>query len=163
MLAVKSLREAVSVPPARWAGDLAMRALGDGALLTEQTSQGPSVNLAVQALLYSGRLSEAQHAADAAVRDARERGALLAHVEASYVRALVLFARGRITEAAADAQVAVDGLDWRWHEHRQGAVAILLRCMVERAELEQAASLIERADQELPSVGGPRIASPCCT
>ena len=77
VLAVKSLQEAVSVPPAQWAGDLAMRALGDGALLAEQTSQGPSVNLAVQALLYAGRLSEAQKAADAAVRDARERGALL--------------------------------------------------------------------------------------
>ena len=58
VLAVKSLQEAVSVPPAQWAGDLAMRALGDGALLAEQTSQGPSVNLAVQALLYAGRLSE---------------------------------------------------------------------------------------------------------
>ena len=150
VLAVKSLREAVSVPPARRAGDLAMRALGDGALLREQTSQGPSVNLAVQALLYAGRLSEAQDAADAAVRDARERGALLAHVEASYVRALVLFARGRITEAAADAQAAVDGLDWRWHGQRHPAVAILLHCMVERGELEQAANLIKRADHELP-------------
>ena len=58
VLAVNSLQEAVSVPPAQWAGDLAMRALGDGALLAEQTSQGPSVNLAVQALLYAGRLSE---------------------------------------------------------------------------------------------------------
>ena len=150
MLAVKSLQEAVSVPPAHWAGELAMRALGDGALLAEQTSQGPSVNLAVQALLYVGRLSEAQDAADAAVRDARERGALLAHVEASYVRALALYAQGRITDAAADAQAAVDGLDWRWHHQRQRAVAILLHCMVERGELGDAVTLIERADQELP-------------
>ena len=150
VLAMKSLQEAVSVPPAQWAGYLAMRALGDGALLAEQTSQGPGVNLAVQALLYAGRLSEAQDAADAAVRDARERGALLAHVEASYVRALVFDARGRITEAAADAQAALDGLDWRWHDHRQRAVAILLHCMVERDELNEAARLIERADQELP-------------
>ena len=150
VLAMKSLQEAVSVPPAQWAGYLAMRALGDGALLAEQTSQGPSVNLAVQALLYAGRLSEAQDAADAAVRDARERGALLAHVEASYVRALVFYARGRITEAAADAQAALDGLDWRWHDHRQRAVAILLHCMVERDELNEAGRLIERADQELP-------------
>ena len=150
VLAVKSLQEVVSVPPAQWAGDLAMRALGDGALLAEQTSQGPSVNLAVQALLYAGRLSEAQKAADAAVRDARERGALLAHVEACYARALVLYARGQITDAAADAQAALDGLDWRWHDHRQRAVAIQLHCMVERAELDEAVSLIERADEELP-------------
>ena len=151
VLAVKSLQEAVSVPPAQWAGDLAMRALGDGALLAEQTSQGPSVNLAVQALLYAGRLSEAQKAADAAVRDARERGALLAHVEASYARALVLYARGEITEAAADAQAALDGLDWRWHDHRQRAVAIKLHCMVECGELDEAVSLIERANEELPA------------
>jgi DNA-binding CsgD family transcriptional regulator len=59
-------------------------------------------------------------------------------------------ARGWVTEAAADAQTALDGLDWRWHAHRQRAVAIQLQCMVERAELEDAVHLIQRADQELP-------------
>ena len=73
------------------------------------------------------------------------------------MRALVLYARGRITEAAADAQAALDGLDWRWHDHRQRAVAILLHCMVERDELDEAASLIERADQELPVPVAPGI------
>ena len=150
VLAVQSMHEAVYMPPVHRAAALAMRALGDGALLAEQTSQGPSVNLAVLALLYAGRLVEAQHAADAAVRDARERGALLAHVEASYVRALVLYARGRITEAAADAQAAVDRLNWRWHAHPQRALAALLHCMVERDELDEAFRLIEQAEQKLP-------------
>ena len=138
-----------------------MRALGDGVLLAEQTSQGPSVNLAVLALLYAGRLIEAQAAADATVRDARERGALLAHVEASYVRSLVLYARGQIAEAAADAQAAVDGMNWRWHGHPHRAVAALLDCMVERDELDEAARLIERAERELPAPTG-RGTSHCC-
>jgi tetratricopeptide (TPR) repeat protein len=151
VLAVQALQEAVFVPPARWGGDLAMRALAGGALLAEQTSQGPSINMAVLALLYGGRLSEALEAADATVRDARERGALLAHVEASYVRSQVLFAHGRITEAAADAQAAVDGMNWRWHGHPHRAVGALLDCLVERGELDKAAALIERADRELPA------------
>jgi tetratricopeptide (TPR) repeat protein len=150
VLAVQALQEAVFVPPARWGGDHAMRALGDGALLAEQTSQGPSINMAVLALLYSGRLSEALEAADATVRDARDRGALLAHVEASYVRSNVLFAHGRITEAAADAQAAVDGMNWRWHGHPHRALTVLLDCMVERGDLDVAADLIGRADNDLP-------------
>ena len=159
VLAVQSLQEAVFVPPAQWGGDLAVRALGDGVLLAEQTSQGPSVNLAVLALLYAGRLIEAQAAADATVRDARERGALLAHVEASYVRSFVLYARGQIAEAAADAQAAVDGMNWRWHGHPHRAVAALLDCMVERDELDEAARLIERAERELPAPTGRGISA----
>ncbi len=154
VLAVQSLHESVFVSPAPRAADLAIQALGDGALLAEQTSQGPGVNLATLALFHAGRLIEAQHAADATVRDARRRGALLAHAEASVVRALVLYTRGRITDAAADAQAAADGMNWGWHAHPQTAVATQVHCMIERDELKEAASLIERAERELVPPAG---------
>src|ERR1700738_1611710 len=149
LLAVEALRQSLTTPPVSRAADLALHALGDGALLAEQGSQGPSVNLAILALLHCGRLIEAHVAADATVRDARDRGDHLAYAEASLVRAFVLYARGRINDAAADAQAAVNGFQRRGHAHAQTALAILAHCMVERGEPTEAASAIERAGEEL--------------
>ncbi|WP_253900635.1 helix-turn-helix transcriptional regulator [Mycobacterium asiaticum] len=143
VLAFQALRDAMTTPPADRAGDLAVRALGNGALLAEQTSEGPSVNLAVLALLHAGRLVEAHEAADATVRDARERGGVLAHAEASLVRALVLYERGNIPDAAADAQVAWEAISARSHVHANGAMATLANCMIERGELDEAAGLFD--------------------
>jgi DNA-binding CsgD family transcriptional regulator len=152
ILAVQALRGAVATPPAAPAADLAIRALGGGALLAEQGSQGPSVNLAVLALLHCGRVVEAHHAADATVRDARMRGAQLAYAEATIVRALVLHTRGQITEAAADAQAAVDILQHSGNSHAQTALAVLVNCMIERGELTEASSVLDHADEQLESM-----------
>jgi DNA-binding CsgD family transcriptional regulator len=146
VLAGQALHEALTTPPASRAADLAIRALGDGALLAEQTSQGPSVNLATLALLHSGRVIEAQHAVDATIRDARERGAQLAHAATSIVCALVFYTRGRITDAAADAEAAFDVLHHRGHAHQQTALAALAHCMIERGDLREAAAMFERRE-----------------
>jgi ATP/maltotriose-dependent transcriptional regulator MalT len=130
------------VPPAGRAANLAIRALDSGALLAEQTSQSPVVNMAVLALLHAGRLVEANEIADAVVRDARERGAPLAYAEASMVRAVVQLTRGRVIDAAADAQTALDGM--RWHAEAQAALATLVNCMIERGQLAEAAEMIKR-------------------
>jgi len=150
VLAGRALHEALTTPPAGLAAELAIRALGDGALLAEQTSQGPSVNLATLALLHSGRVIEAQHAVDATIRDARERGAQLAHAATSIVCALVFYTRGRITDAAADAHAAFDVLHHRGHAHQQTALATLVHCMIERGELKEAANMFERDDLLAP-------------
>lgn len=149
VLAVQAMHASLTTPPASVGADLATRALGDGALLAEQTSQGLSANFATLALLHGGLLAEAHEAADAVVRDARERGALLAYSEASLIRALVLYTRGRITDAAADAQAAVDGMRHGWHALAPTALGTLVHCMIERGELKEAADLIERAEAEL--------------
>lgn len=145
VLAFQALRDAMTTPPAHRAGDLAVRALGNGALLAEQTSEGPSVNLATLALLHSGRLLEALDAAEATLRDARGRGGVLAYAEASLVRALVLYECGRIPEAAADAEAAWEGMNARSHAHADTALATLVLCMIERGELDEAALLFEDA------------------
>jgi DNA-binding CsgD family transcriptional regulator len=155
VLAVRALHECMIVPPAGPAAELAIRALDSGALLAEQTSQSPVVNLAVLALLHAGRLLEAHQAADAVILDARERGAPLAYAEASLVRALVHFTRGHVTDAAADAQTALDGM--RWHAHAQTAMATLVNCMIERRELAEAAEMSKcakdrAAPEQVPGV-----------
>ena len=118
-------------------------------MLAEQSSQGPGVNLAVLALLQCGRVIEAQEAADAIVCDARGRGAQLAYAEASLVRALVFYARGRVNEAAADAQAALEGIGQRDNSHAQTALATRVNCMIERGELMEAESVLRDAQSLL--------------
>jgi DNA-binding CsgD family transcriptional regulator len=151
VLAVHALSAAMTTPPAREAGDLAIRALGDGALLAEQTSQGAGVNLAILALHHSGRLIEANEAADATVRDACSRGARLAYAEASVVRAILLHTRGRVNDAAADAQAAFELLQHHEHAHARTALAVLAHCLIERGELAEATKTMSLAN-DLPAV-----------
>src|SRR4029079_12817241 len=139
---------------------LALRALRDGALLAELTSRSPVVSLAVLALLHSGRLVEAHEGADALVADARDRGAPMAYAEASLVRALVLFARGRITDAAVDAQTALDRMGR--HAHARTAAATLANCMIERRELAEAASVLHRVQEMPPPVEVPGVEAYVC-
>jgi DNA-binding CsgD family transcriptional regulator len=155
VLAVHALRECLMSAPASTGADMAVRALGDGALLAELTSRSPVVSLAVLALLHSGRLVEAHEAADAVVADARARGAPMAYAEASLSRALVLLARGRITEAAVDAQMALDRMGW--HAHARAAAATLANCMIERRELTEAASVLDRVEEIPPPVDVPGV------
>jgi DNA-binding CsgD family transcriptional regulator len=149
VLAVHALNAALTIPPAARAGELALRALGNGALLAEQTSLGASVNLAILALHHADFLVEAHEAADAAVRDACDRGARLAYAEASVIRAMVLYTRGRVTEAAADAQAAFDLLQHKEHAHAKTALAVLVHCMIDRGELKEATKILSLADDPL--------------
>ena len=159
MLAFRALSDVLTSPPAGPASDLALRALGNGALLAEQTAEGPSVNLATLALLNADRLIEAHQAADATVRDARVHGGLLAYAEASLVRGLVLYARGRITDAAVDAQVAWDGMRCRSHAHAHTALGTLVHCMIERDELDEAVDLMREAAELIGPPGAPAISA----
>ena len=138
ILAVQALQQSLTTPPASSAATLAIRALGNGALLAEQGSQEPGVNLAVLALLQSGWVIEAQEAADAVVCDARGQGAQLAYAEASTIRALVHYARGQVNESAADAQAALDVLENRHNADSRTALATLVNCMIDRGELAEA-------------------------
>ncbi len=151
ILAVQALQQSLTKPPAADAATLAIRALGDGALLAEQGSQDPGVNLAVLALLQCGRVIDAQEAADAVVCDARERGAQLAYAEASLIRALVYYARGRVNESAADAQAALDVMGKRHNSHSQTALATLVNCMIDRGELREVEGLFPDAQSDAAS------------
>ena len=160
VLAVHALRECLMVPPAGAGADMAMRALRDGALLAELTSRSPVVSFAILALLHSGRLVEAHEAADAVVVDARGRGAPMAYAEASLVRALVLLARGDVTDAAVDAQMALDRMGW--HAHARTAAATLANCMIERRELAEAAGVLDSVQEIPPPVDVPGVDAYVC-
>jgi DNA-binding CsgD family transcriptional regulator len=149
VLAVQALRDSLSTPPADRTVVLALRALSKGALLADQGAQGPSVNLATLALYHCERLVEANEVADATVQDALDRGAQLAYAEASMIRALILYARGRIADAAADGQAALDRLELRDHVYADSARALVVQCMIERGELDAAEEILKHTTGRL--------------
>jgi DNA-binding CsgD family transcriptional regulator len=147
--AVKALHDSLTQPPAGYAAELALRALDGGALLAVRGSQCMAVHVATLALLHCNRLAEANEAADAIVRHAVGHGLQLEYAEASWTRALILYARGRVEEAAADAHAAIERLEPRGNMHALTAMAVLVQCMIDRGELDEAAQLIDSADLEL--------------
>jgi DNA-binding CsgD family transcriptional regulator len=148
LLAVEALRQALTTPPAAGAACLALRAMEDRAS-PDDSSADPATILAILALLHCGRLREANDAADVAVLACRERGTPLPHAEASVVRAMVSYARGRIAVASADAEAAVTVLRQHGHPHAQTALAVLTHCMIERGEVDQAVDLWGGEAEEL--------------
>jgi DNA-binding CsgD family transcriptional regulator len=149
-LAVGAFCSSLSGHDVAAAGRLAEQALGQGALLREQTSEGMAVKLAVLALAFSGRGGEAARQAGLLLDDARARGAAVAFAEASMVRAVAHFARGHITEAMADAQAAIDGeLTRDWHMAGVVPRSIRVVCLLERGEVQLAAQEARAAESEL--------------
>lgn len=146
--AVKALHQSLTKPPVGYSAELVLRALDGGALLAARGSQCMAIHLATLALLQCNRLDEAQAAADAVVQHAVEHSLELEYAEASWMRALVLYARGRVDDAAADAQAAFERLrrQSRGNVHVHTAMAILVHCMIERDELDDAAKLVESVD-----------------
>jgi DNA-binding CsgD family transcriptional regulator len=132
---------------------LARRALGGGALLGEETSNGAAVHLAILALLWCGQPDEAEREVDAVLADARRRGAGPAFAEASVVRAMAMLAQGRLDEALADAQAAIDGIERGWTLTSPEPEAIAAFCLIERGELALAESVIASARLAAPETG----------
>jgi DNA-binding CsgD family transcriptional regulator len=106
LLALLSQRETQRGEDPGAAVALALRALGGGRLLREDTGEARSWFLAVYTLLSCEALEEAAEAIEAAVADARRRGAAFAFAGAMGTRAVLELARGRLREAEADARAA---------------------------------------------------------
>ena len=88
--------------------ELALRALGDGALLEEETSEGIGFYVVSGVLSWADAYDENLAALDAAVQDARQRGSVLGFATASYCRGLVHYRQGRLRQASAEFQAALD-------------------------------------------------------
>jgi len=155
VLAALSMYRSMTAPSVAVAR-IARLALGDGELLREETSEGMAANLAIGALAYSGAAEEAQRAVDAVLADARERGAVLAFAEASLVRALIMHVRGRVTEAIADAQAAVKGMERGWHAFGPAPHALVAYGLIERGDLDEAEQVLRAGAEALsdPAVSG---------
>jgi DNA-binding CsgD family transcriptional regulator len=103
--------------------DLALRALGDGALLEEETSEGIGFYVASAVLSWADAYEENLAALDAAVEDAHRRGSVLGFATASYCRGLVHYRQGRLREAATQFHAALERREGGWSDFAEPAVA----------------------------------------
>jgi DNA-binding CsgD family transcriptional regulator len=147
LLALLAAHQVMAVPPVADALTLMRRALGDGLLLREQTSDGIAITFVATALLASGKNDEAHACIEEALADARRRGSALAFAEAALIRGYILFAQGRISDAMADAQAAIDGMNTGWHATAAMPQALLALCLVERDELDAAEAVLSEAER----------------
>jgi ATP/maltotriose-dependent transcriptional regulator MalT len=132
---------------------LATRALGGGALLQDETSDGVGLYLAVFALVVAEDLQTAELAAATAVDDAQRRGSVLGFATACHFRSLAVLRRGRIPDAAADTVNALEARAHGWRHSLGSAVAVQAECMIERGELDEAARELQNLMNE-PGASG---------
>jgi DNA-binding CsgD family transcriptional regulator len=132
---------------------LATRALGGGALLRDETSDGIGFYLAVFALTVAEDLQTAELAAATAVDDARRRGSVLGFATSCHFRSLAVLRRGRIPDAAADNVNALEARAYGWRHSLGAAVAVQAECLMERGELDEAARELQKLMNEKGSPG----------
>jgi DNA-binding CsgD family transcriptional regulator len=100
-------------------------------------------SLATTSLFMAGRFEESVNALTSEIERARERGAVLAFGTLSHVRAHALHRCGRLEDAIADAQSALDTVRYGWEPELPAIYAVLALCLIERGELEAAAAALE--------------------
>jgi DNA-binding CsgD family transcriptional regulator len=128
-----------------WAGappaevlPLARRAWADGALLAEQGADADPVYVLAAALYAIDALELDLEMLDAALREARRRGAVMAVATASYCRSGPLYSMARMPEALADAEQAVRAERDGWAMLLPSARAFLALALLERGDVDGA-------------------------
>jgi DNA-binding CsgD family transcriptional regulator len=129
---------------------LAMRALGGGALLEDETADGVAFYLAVFALTAAEDLQAAELAAATAVDQAQRRGSVLGFATACHFRSLAVLRRGRIPDAAADTVNTLAARRYGWQFSLAAAVAVRAECHIEGGELDAAARELQALMDEGP-------------
>jgi AAA ATPase domain len=128
------------------AAQVALRALGGGRLLDEQTADAMPVYQAVWVLIAAERLQPAQAVLDQALERATGSGSPVGFSLASLFRPYLELARGDLPRAEAEAQSALDAaaqLPGGWFA-LPAVVAGLLDVLIERDRLDDGWQLLER-------------------
>jgi DNA-binding CsgD family transcriptional regulator len=147
---------AISEISASEAAELAERALGDGALLREQTADALPFYQAVYVLTAASRLDRAAALLAAARSEALARGSQLGFAMASLFRSWVELSRGRVGEAEAEADAALRaaGDEHVWPAGFPICVAAVIDVLVVRGHFAEAERLLEHHDLRFPRADG---------
>ena len=145
LLASLCIQRAISGSTAEEAASLAEQAIGDGALLDEQTTDAMPFYQAVYVVASAGRLDRATRLLDAARTDAVARGSQLGFAAASLFRSLVDLAAGRVGEAEADGTDALRAAsdDHLWAAGLPACVAALVDVFAVQGRAALAERLLE--------------------
>jgi DNA-binding CsgD family transcriptional regulator len=134
VLAAAAVQQAFAGVDRRTVLQLAERALGDGQLLEEETSEGSTLYAVTSVLQNSGELAWDDAVLTDAIDDARRRGSVMAFATASCCRSWPRLDAGRITEAIADAENAIDARRYGWEQFLTVACAVLALGRIELGE-----------------------------
>jgi DNA-binding CsgD family transcriptional regulator len=128
--------------------ELARRAVGDGQLIADETSDGMAWIAAGGALGwcddFDGFESLAQHAID----DARRRGSVLGFATGVYMLSFSHYYRGMLLDAVADAEQCIAAERDGWRHFLTAALGQLAWALIERGELNRAAEQLRRAEAD---------------
>lgn len=146
LLALNAMERAIRGVSCVEVRDLAARALARGALLADETPDGVTYYLAAAALAIAEDLQTAEAALTAAVEEARARGSVLGFATASHVRAMAILMRGRMLDAAADAQNALRAEPEGWRLGLGGARLVLAFTSLEAGDIDAAEHQLDDAE-----------------
>jgi DNA-binding CsgD family transcriptional regulator len=159
LLAQLAVRTAQQAEPATSAIALAQRAWANGALLEDEGPAGQGWVLVYWALALAEDFLGAERVADAAVQTSERLGLVLAHATALHWRSDCYLRQGRLADAVADAELALDAHRFGWRRYVAMAHAIRADALRERGQLDEAqralALAVEVEDPRL-LMSGPR-------
>ncbi len=137
---------------------LATQTLDAESSLSDGKADSPLYYSAVAALLLSEQLEAAEQALDAAAQDARARGSVLGLAMASCWRSALHYIHGRLDSAETAARESLQSLGkQQWDFVIPLAISTLLDGLLERGQLEEAASVLQSSRRfgVLTALGGP--------
>ena len=121
---------------------LARRAYGNGALIEDEGGDGMTVPIVSGVLFVADELEAAISVSDRAIADARARGLVNGFATACHNRSYPLRLAGRIPDAIADAQQAIDAHRLGWRLFLVSAYAQLAHALMDSGDLPGAGSVI---------------------
>lgn len=153
LLAQLAVRAGQRADPAAATIALAQRAWAGGALLADEGPAGQGWVLVYWALALAEDYLGAERVADAAVDQAQRLGLVLAHATALHWRSDCYLRQGRLADALADAELALDAQRFGWRRYVAMAHAIRADALRERGQLDDA----QRALAQAIEVEDPRL------
>jgi DNA-binding CsgD family transcriptional regulator len=122
---------------------LAKRALGEERLQLGSDPEGVGPMIAVSPLAWADDFDTYERVVHGALADSQRRGSIADFANASFAMSFTRFFRGRIADAVADAQQAVDCEGDGWGEYSPAARTQLAWALIERDELAAAERALE--------------------
>jgi tetratricopeptide (TPR) repeat protein len=146
VLAVLAMCRASEKPPAAAAAALAHLALDGGAPIGHGSVHSLEANLSMIALVWAGRPQDVLGPSEGALSAARRAGSVLAFTDVSFCRAQALHRLGRISEAIADAEAAVEGTRRGWRATAPAPHALLADCLLQCGDFAGAERILDEAE-----------------
>lgn len=146
LLAAMAMRSAQDAAPADRVIELAGTAWADGALLADDGPDGTAWLMVVWALELAEDYARARSVTSAVIEAARRSGSVNAFANASYYRGDSCYREGRLLDAQADAEQAIQAGGSGWRRYVVGGLVLKANVLIERDQLQEAAETLNAAE-----------------